>query len=332
MTAIGWIVALLALLVGFLLGWLIEWRIDLAYWRSYFEEADEDDPATLMALPPAAALQLPPGSQEVLLQSLREQLSQREADLTALRATLGQLNSNEIYWRGREADLMEEARRLRAQVDELTDAKHDLEDEWRHELARREQQWQESKEADLAGLTAEARQLQEQLSGVKDRLDDEWRAELARREQEWRESKDAEVTALTAEARQLREELVEAKEKVDAEWRAELARREEQWQASKESELTFLQNEYQQLKDKLADVERRFARYQANHPAELSTIRGIGPKLESDLRRAGINSYAELARRTPEDLRILLNPPKWRKLDFESWIAQAQQLAKNEEA
>ena len=288
MTVTSIIVALIALLIGFLLGWLIEWRIDLAYWRSYFEEADEDDPATLAALPPAAALQLPPGSQEVLIQSLREQLSQRDADLAALRTTISQLNSNDLYWRGREADLMEEARRLRAQVDELTEAKQDTEAEWRHELARREQQWQESKESELAALRAEAQQLREQAAQTKERL--------------------------------------------DAEWRAELDRREEEWQARKESEVAYLQNEHQQLKDRLAEGEMRFERYRANHPTELAIIRGIGPKIESDLRRAGINSYAELAKRTADDLRILLNPPKWRKLDFESWIAQAEQLSRNEEA
>jgi predicted flap endonuclease-1-like 5' DNA nuclease len=331
MTVTGIIVALIALLLGFLLGWLVEWRIDLAYWRSYFEEAGEDDPATLVALPPVEALQLPPGSQEVLIQSLREQLLQRDADLTALRGTLSQFNANEVYWRGREADLMEEARRLREQLDELTDAKQDAEGEWRHELARREQQWQESKEADLAALQAENDLLQKQLTETKDRLDADWRAELERREQQWQAGREAEA-ALTAETRQLRDQLAEVKDSQEAEWRAELERREQQWQAAKESEVTFLQTEYQQLKDRLTDVEGKFERYRANHPAELSTIRGIGPKLESDLRRAGINSYAELAKRTPDDLRILLNPPKWRKLDFESWIAQAQQLAKNEEA
>ncbi len=288
MTVTGIIVALIALLIGFLLGWLIEWRIDLGYWHSYFEEADEDDPATLAALPPAAALQLPPGSQEVLIQSLREQLSQRDADLAALRTTISQLNSNDLYWRGREADLMEEARRLRAQVDDLTEARQDTEAEWRHELARREQQWQESKESELA--------------------------------------------ALQAEAQQLREQTVQTKERLEAEWRAELDRREEEWQARKQSELAYLQNEHQQLKDRLTEGEMRFERYRANHPTELAIIRGIGPKIEADLRRAGINSYAELAKRTADDLRILLNPPKWRKLDFESWIAQAEQLARNEEA
>jgi predicted flap endonuclease-1-like 5' DNA nuclease len=331
MTVIGIIVALIALLIGFLLGWLVEWRIDLGYWRSYFEEANEDDPATLMALPPAQALQLPPGSQEVLLQSLREQLAQRDADLSALRATMNQLNNNEIYWRGREADLMEEARRLREQVDELTEAKHETEAEWRHELARREQQWLESREAELAALRAESAQLKQQLAELPDRLEAGWRAELERRAQQWRESREAELAPLRAESAQLSQQLLETKERVDAEWRAELARREEQWQAGKQADLAFLQTEYQELKERLAAAERRFERYRASHPAELSAIRGIGPKIEADLRRAGINSYAELARRTPDDLRLILNPPNWRKLDFESWIAQAELLARNEE-
>ena len=246
MTATGIIVALIALLLGFLLGWFIEWRIDLAYWRSYFEEASPGAEAPedrVMVLPGgAAAAQLPPASQDLMLPTLREQVAQRDADLAALRGMIEQLSTTEAHRREQEVGLMDEARRLRAQLDDLAVAKNDAESEWRHELARREQQWQESKEGEIAALQAE-----------RERLD----------------------------------------------------------------------SELQVLREK-------FNRYRAERPSGLATIRGIGPKLEADLRRLGISTYADLAARTPEELRTLLSPPNWRKLDFASWIAQAQVLAKTE--
>lgn len=239
------IIAVIMLLLGFLLGWFIEWRIDLAYWRSFFEEADtkeEAAPSPLILLPATEAFQLPPGSQEMVVKAVREQLAQREADLAAVRGMLEQLSATEAHRREREAELMEEGRHLRVQLDELANARNDADGEWRLELARREQQWQESRESELAAL----------------------------------------------------------------------------------------HTENQRLQSELADVQDKFDHYRAAHAPGLAGIRGIGPKLEADLRRVGINSYAELASRTPEELQLLLNPPKWRKLDFESWIAQAQVLGKTE--
>jgi predicted flap endonuclease-1-like 5' DNA nuclease len=242
------IVALIALLLGFLLGWFLEWRIDLAYWRSYFEEATPGGAGMpedrVLVLPAgASAAQLPAANQDLMLTTLREQVAHRDADLTALRAMIEQLGTTEAHRREQEAGLMEESRRLRAQLDDLVTAKNDADSEWRHELARREQEWQESKEGEIASLQAE-----------RDRLD--------------------------AELRDLREKL---------------------------------------------------GRLRSTQSSGLATIRGIGPKLEAELRRIGITSFAELAARTPEELRTLLNPPNWRKLNFADWIEQARILAKAEE-
>ncbi len=69
----------------------------------------------------------------------------------------------------------------------------------------------------------------------------------------------------------------------------------------------------------------------ANSPDEsssshLTTIRGIGIATQNRLYRAGIKSYGQLARATPEDVRKILG-----KLaggaTVEDWIAQAKQLA-----
>ncbi len=72
----------------------------------------------------------------------------------------------------------------------------------------------------------------------------------------------------------------------------------------------------------------------ANSPDEsssdhLTAIRGIGIATENRLYRAGIKSYGQLARATPEDVRKMLG-----KLaggaSVEDWIAQARNLASKE--
>ncbi len=72
----------------------------------------------------------------------------------------------------------------------------------------------------------------------------------------------------------------------------------------------------------------------ANSPDEsssdhLTTIRGIGIATQNRLYKAGIKSYGQLARATPEDVRKILG-----KLaggaTVEDWIAQARNLASKE--
>ena len=62
---------------------------------------------------------------------------------------------------------------------------------------------------------------------------------------------------------------------------------------------------------------------------DLAAIRGIGIATENRLYRAGIKSYDQLARATPEDVRKILG-----KLaggaSVEDWIAQARNLASKE--
>ncbi len=74
----------------------------------------------------------------------------------------------------------------------------------------------------------------------------------------------------------------------------------------------------------------------ANSPDEsssghLTAIRGIGIAAQNRLNRAGIKSYGQLARATPEDVRKMLG-----KLaggaTVEDWIAQAKELAKRTNA
>jgi len=62
-----------------------------------------------------------------------------------------------------------------------------------------------------------------------------------------------------------------------------------------------------------------------NSGDDLRRIRGIGIATENRLYRAGVRSYAELARATPEELREILGK-LGRGADFEAWIAEAKKL------
>ena len=60
---------------------------------------------------------------------------------------------------------------------------------------------------------------------------------------------------------------------------------------------------------------------------DLTAIRGIGIATQNRLYKAGIKSYGQLARATPEEVREILGKFAG-GADVEDWIAQAKQLAK----
>lgn len=59
---------------------------------------------------------------------------------------------------------------------------------------------------------------------------------------------------------------------------------------------------------------------------DLTSIRGIGPSSEQQLKAAGINTYEKLADLSGEQVMQVLSsaPPG---ADFEAWVAQARELA-----
>ncbi len=61
-------------------------------------------------------------------------------------------------------------------------------------------------------------------------------------------------------------------------------------------------------------------------PDDLTAIHGIGIATQDRLYRAGIKSYGQLARATPEDVRKILGKFAG-GASVEKWIAQAKQLA-----
>lgn len=63
----------------------------------------------------------------------------------------------------------------------------------------------------------------------------------------------------------------------------------------------------------------------------LEVIDGIGPTYAKRLNEAGILSFAQLAELTPEQIREIIKPAAWQKIDAESWISQAERLGRPEE-
>ena len=61
-------------------------------------------------------------------------------------------------------------------------------------------------------------------------------------------------------------------------------------------------------------------------PDDLTAIRGIGIATQNRLYRAGIKSYGQLARATPEDVRKILGKSAG-GASVEKWIAEAKQLS-----
>lgn len=77
-----------------------------------------------------------------------------------------------------------------------------------------------------------------------------------------------------------------------------------------------------------AEEEVTPAAERARGVADLTVIKGIGPKFAETLNAAGITSYADLANTPPDRLQEIVQPAAWQKVDFEDWIAQAAALSR----
>ena len=63
---------------------------------------------------------------------------------------------------------------------------------------------------------------------------------------------------------------------------------------------------------------------------KLDSIRGIGPVYTQRLNHAGIQTFAQLAELTPDQVIEIVSPKKGGNgIDTQAWIYQAQQLVKN---
>lgn len=64
---------------------------------------------------------------------------------------------------------------------------------------------------------------------------------------------------------------------------------------------------------------------------DLEIIDGIGPTYAKRLNEAGIISFEQLAELTPAQIRDIIKPASWQKIEAESWIAQAKPLSRPDE-
>ncbi len=64
---------------------------------------------------------------------------------------------------------------------------------------------------------------------------------------------------------------------------------------------------------------------------DLTKIKGIGPIFAQKLQSAGINTFADLAAATEEQLEAIIQPKEWQNINLRSWIEQAQALAASRE-
>ena len=78
-----------------------------------------------------------------------------------------------------------------------------------------------------------------------------------------------------------------------------------------------------------AESENPAATPEAESFDDLTRIRGIGIATGDRLKRAGIKSYADLGRATPEKLQKILGKPRAGG-NYEAWIAEARDLAEKE--
>ena len=63
-------------------------------------------------------------------------------------------------------------------------------------------------------------------------------------------------------------------------------------------------------------------------PDDFVVLRGVGPAFAQRLHEAGIHTYADLARLTPEEIAEHCQVPAWR-IRRDDWIGQAAALARS---
>lgn len=89
-----------------------------------------------------------------------------------------------------------------------------------------------------------------------------------------------------------------------------------------------LRGEVERQDRTVAELERELvAPAEVPLPDDLSEIRGIGEVYKKKLYDAGIVTFADLAAKTEEELKGIIQPEGWQAVDFTSWIAQARELS-----
>ncbi|MCB0036345.1 MAG: DUF4332 domain-containing protein [Anaerolineales bacterium] len=95
------------------------------------------------------------------------------------------------------------------------------------------------------------------------------------------------------------------------------------------SELPLLQqkNEVlrQQVEEMVEEAEALHKKLQLHERDDLKAIYGIGPVYVERLQAAGVDTFAKLAEKTPEELREIVKIKPWQSTNIQEWIEEARQ-------
>lgn len=300
------------LIVGIIVGWIIEWVIDWLFWR-------RDD------------------------EKLRAKLSQAEAENSRLRAQvadaeakagrLAQLERDSKLCQVKLSDAEETVERLRGEFNALAletppdeDCLERLEGVG-SDFARR---------FNGAGIVTFA-----QLAGTQPE-----RVRQAIQPEAWQK---IDPPGWIARAQEFARHKVEASQRIRTQFDETERMREKLAQAEAEnSRLQALLAECEEKSTALGAVAADHSRFAggevslsqlAGRPSRsipprrdnLEIIDGIGPTYAKRLNEADIFSFAQLAELTPAQIRDIIKPAAWQKIEAESWISQAERLGRPDE-
>lgn len=86
--------------------------------------------------------------------------------------------------------------------------------------------------------------------------------------------------------------------------------------------------EAEQLRARISELEAQLAQQPPSRDT-FTAINGIGPAFQQRLYDAGVCTFADLARQTPERLRQIVRPTSKQRIKPEAWIAEAQRRAQS---
>jgi len=239
------------------------------------------------------------------------QLSEYEFEYNHLKSELSEVE----YQRTRIADLESELNQLRARPAE-SDRPHPRAAELEVEVARLR-----DIETDYEGQRRRILELESQVERLR-----------AKKGEKGSKASPKRLAELTAEVERLQNILSKHNQTVnDYEGEIEELRARNVEQDRMLEKLRSAQTEdARQLAALESEMEQARAEAEKPKPApeqDLELISGIGPVFAKRLKNAGINSYADLAKLAPQEVRDIVNVKKWQRLDAVSWIAQAVELS-----
>lgn len=279
--------------LGLIIGWAGEWGFDLLYWRrrqlAKLAEADNVRDTLETTRARVASLQ----GQLAEADEARRSFAIAQSEIGSLRLQLAEA-----------AQVRESLADSRARVNDL-EARLAEADKTRGALT--------TAQAENDGLRlqlTEVAQVRESLAGAQ--------ARVASLEAQLAEAR----VAAQAESDDLKAKLAEA-DKVQgslAGAQAQIAKLQAQLAEADKAHLSAVRAELDTLRARLTQIQQE--------RESVANVNGIGLAYEQRLNQAGIFTCAQLAELTPDQVREIVAPKQWQKIDPEAWIAEARQLAK----